>query len=290
MQNHRKNPWLLPGLLLAVVLLSLAVFGFVLWRKSPPPHEYLTNSLGMRFVRIPPGKFLMGAPANERDRGKDEEPQHEVEITRPFFMGVTEVTQGEYEKIMGTNPAVFGRNPDHAVENVSWDEAVEFCRRLSELPEEKAAGRVYRLPTEAEWEYACRAGTTTPYSFGEGAAINDYCWFYFNSRSEPDQAGLRKQSDVVPAVGQKKPNAFGLYDLHGNVREWCADWYDKDYYRNSPSRDPPGPGEGVFRVVRGGSRSDGPMACRSAARLGLAPDIRLGNGFRLVLDEDGGQK
>jgi len=251
LQNHRKNPWLLPGVVVVVVLVSLAVFGFVMWRKGPASREYLTNSIGMKLVRVPAGKFLMGAPRDEKDRKADEGPQHEVEITSPFYIGVYEVTQEEYEKVMGTNPSVFASKDPAAVENVSWDEAVEFCRRLSELPEEKAAGRVYRLPTEAEWEYACRAGTTSPYWSGD-----------------------------EPKTGE---NPFGLFDTHGNVREWCSDWYDPDYYSNSPATDPQGPKEGVFRVVRGGSRAEKDSECRSAARLGLAPEIRLGNGFRVVL-------
>jgi formylglycine-generating enzyme required for sulfatase activity len=289
LQSRLKNPWLVSGLILATALLSLAVFGFVFWRKSSPPHEVLSNSIGMQFVRIPAGKFLMGSPQDEAGED-DEKPQHEVEISRPFYLGICEVTQEQYEKVMGTSPAEFGGKPDHAVESITWHEAVAFCERLSQLPAEREAGRTYRLPTEAEWEYACRAGTTTPFSFGQGGAIKDYCWFHLNTRLEPGEVGVRKPPDVVPAVGEKKPNEFGLYDMHGNVREWCADWYDKDYYKKSPPRDPQGPKAGLFRVVRGGWRGEGGWECRSAKRLGLAPDIRLGNGLRVVLESTEGKK
>ena len=290
MQKSRKNPWLLPGIILAVGLLGIAVFSFVFWHRSPPPRDYLTNSIGMKLVRIEPGKFLMGSPDSEAERDDDEGPQHEVEITHPFYMGTCEVTQEEYLKVMGTNPSVFTKNPRAAVENVSWQEAEAFCRQLSSLPEERAAGRVYRLPTEAEWEYACRAGTSTPYWFGDGSSIKTHCWYADNTHDREKEAAIRNESLDPPSVGEKDDNAFGLFDVHGNVREWCSDWYDKDYYQNSPSRDPQGPRQGLFRVARGGSRGDVAAACRSAARLGLAPHIRLGNGFRVVLEVGGGQK
>jgi formylglycine-generating enzyme required for sulfatase activity len=158
------------------------------------------------------------------------------------------------------------------VRGVSWEEAMEFCRKLSSLPEEKAAGRVYRLPTEAEWEYACRAGTTTS-------------WYCGDKPSDlPNVALFREHSeDRVSPVGQKAPNDWGLYDMHGNVWEWCYDWYARDYYTSSPESDPPGPSEATRRVCRGGSWSFEARYCRSAFRGGLPPSNRKPDlGFRVA--------
>jgi len=150
---------------------------------------------------------------------------------------------------------------------------VEFCKKLSALPAEKAAGRSYRLPTEAEWEYACRAGTTTAFAFGNTLTAR--------------QANIRppknSRNPGPEPVGSHDANTWGLRDMHGGVCEWCSDWYGKDYYRKSPLQDPPGPSAGSLRVVRGGSWSDEAADCRSARRLALAPGVRLGNGFRVVL-------
>ena len=167
---------------------------------------------------------------------------------------------------MGKNPSHFKESgPDAPVEMVSWDDAQEFCRKLSELAEEKEAGRRYRLPTEAEWEYACRAGSAEKYCYGDDESrLGDYAWYRKNSDGKTHQ------------VGQKKPNAWGLYDMHGNVWEWCADWYDREYYANSPTDDPTGPSEGSFRVFRGGGPLWGAGVCRSACR----PDSRAAPGFR----------
>jgi len=154
---------------------------------------------------------------------------------------------------------------------VSWNDAVEFCRRLSKLPEEKAAGHVYRLPTEAEWEYACRAGTTTEYSFGDfESQLGEYAWFNGNS------------DETTHPVGQKKANPWGLYEMHGNVWEWCQDWHSADYYGSSPPADPQGPTRGSSRVLRGGSWCC-PRDVRSANRGRVGPDSRGSNvGFRVV--------
>ena len=155
-----------------------------------------------------------------------------------------EVTQEQYERVMGKNPSRF-KGPQLPVERVSWKAAVSFCTKLSAFPEEQAAGRTYRLPTEAEWEYACRAGSTTDFCFGDAEwGLDDYAWYEDNSdhRTHP--------------VGQKRPNAWGLYDMHGNVWEWCADWHDEAYYEASPVDDPQGPATGVDRVGRGGSWSE----------------------------------
>jgi formylglycine-generating enzyme required for sulfatase activity len=218
----------------------------------------LTLDLGggvtMKMVLIRPGKFMMGSPASEASRRDDEGPQHEVTITKPFYMGVTEVTQEQYEAVMGTNPShVKGAtNPVEWVwwnDAASWNDATEFCKKLSEKTRQAV-----RLPTEAEWEYACRAGTQTKFSFGDDpSALGDYAWWNGNS------------GNAIHPVGQKKPNAWGLYDMNGNVWEWCADWYGE--YQEGPITDPSGPATGGHRVVRGGAWLNVETGCfRCASR------------------------
>ncbi len=184
------------------------------------------------------------------------------------------MTQEQYERVMGpgTNPSARKGEPARPVENVTWQEARDFCTRLSERPEEKAAGRRYRLPTEAEWEYACRAGTTTPFSCGD--------------QLTGERANCNGGEDGGPVpVGSYPPNAWGLYDMHGNVAEWCADGHGP--YPEGPLRDPTGPETGLSRVVRGGSWADPPSECRSAARGLERPAARSGRvGFRVVLRAD----
>ena len=238
------------------------------------------NSIGMELVLIPKGKFTMGSPASEEGRYENET-QHEVTISKDYYLGVYEVTQAQYEKVIGKNPSHFqgaivgNENADLPVENVSWDEAVKFFKKLSALPEEKKAGRVYRLPTEAEWEYACRAGSKSAYSFGESSKLlGDYAWINENSngRTHP--------------VGEKKANAWGLYDMQGNVWEWCSDWYDE--YPKGAVSDPTGPKEGSNRVDRGGSWSNGAAVCRSAYRFWGDPSFRYDDGgFRVALSPSG---
>jgi formylglycine-generating enzyme required for sulfatase activity len=201
-----------------------------------PGSSSLTLDLGkgvtMKLALIRPGKFTMGSPDSEQDRRDKEGPQHEVVITKPFYMGATEVTQAQYEAVMGTNPSKY-RGPTNPVENVSWEDAGEFCRKLSEK-----TGKAVRLPTEAEWEYACRAGTKTRFSFGDSDSdLGDYAWCGRNSGGKTNP------------VGRKKPNPWGLYDMHGNVGEWCADWYGS--YSIKASTDPQGAGSGDRRVSRG---------------------------------------
>ncbi|MDA1016077.1 MAG: SUMF1/EgtB/PvdO family nonheme iron enzyme [Planctomycetota bacterium] len=258
---------------------------------SIPLPGLFRNSIGMKFALIPGGEFMMGSPESEEKRYTSEH-QHRVRITRAFHLGVFEVTQAQYERVMGKNPSSFsssGGNKDQVtgkdtgefpVERVSWEDAVEFCRRLSNLPAERAAGNTYRLPTEAEWEYACRAGTTTPFSFGSvlnGKQANCSGNYPYGT----DTKGPYLQRTM--RVGSFAPNAFGLYDMHGNVWEWCSDWYDSDYYKNSPVSDPKGPGAGQFRVLRGGSWYVDAGFCRSAVRYGFSPDYRFnGLGFRVA--------
>ncbi len=272
------------------------------------PYE-VTNSIGMKMALIPPGEFMMGSPKELIDEElktpgiedwykeslPGEHPQHRVRITKPFYLGVTEVTQEEYQRVMGNNPSWFsamGKGKDNVgdkdtkrfpVESESWDDAVVFCRKLSDFPEEKAAGRWYRLPSEAQWEYACRSGSTGRYSFNSERSgipreyderdLSDYGWF------GGWMAGARTN-----AVGKKRANAWGLYDMHGNVWEWCQDWYDKEYYATSATDDPLGSPRGTYRVSRGGSWVDPARHCRSAFRGHCEPGPRCyPQGFRASL-------
>lgn len=232
--------------------------------EIPAHPTEITNSIGMKMVLIPAGEFLMGSPDSDRYGHDQEKPQHVVRITRPFYWGLFPVTQEQYERVTGGNPSRFTGDPSRPVEQVSWEDASEFCRRLSALPEEEAAGHVYRLPTEAEWEYACRAGSTTRYYFGDSEeSIGDYAWWSENSER------------TTHPVGQKKPNAWGLHDLYGNVWEWCADWYGEDYYSQSPPSDPNGPSSGDMRVLRGGAFYVGNRASFGCAcRYLNPPDVR----------------
>ena len=261
--------------------------------------KVLTNSIDMKLVPIPTGKFRMGSPAGEDERDAEELP-HEVVITRPFYLGVHEVTQGQFERVTGKNPSFFhkknGGGPEHPVEQVRWGEAVDFCRRLSTLPAEVKAGRTYRLPTEAEWEYACRAGAATPFHFGgslSSAQAN------FNGNHPYGGAAKGPYLKRTAPVGSYPPNAWGLFDMHGNVGEWCGDWYDPDYYKNSPKEDPKGPAQGVlptgfgndfYLVVRGGCWLDEARGCRAAYRFRLMPsDPYRWTGFRVVCEVTGGK-
>jgi len=238
--------------------------------EVPSKLPELTNSLGMEFKLIPAATFTMG------DRtGREQWTRHNVTLTQPCQMGVHEVTQAQYEQVMGVNPSYF-KGADNPVNNVSWEDAVEFCRKLSELPVEKGAGNVYRLPTEAEWEYACRAGTTTKYSFGnDESELGDTAWYAENSGNKPHP------------VGSKQPNAWGLYDMHGNVGEWCQDWlanYPETYNTYNPN--PTGPATGSLRVFRGGGWRSPAISCKSGSRFRDLPSSHDGSlGFRVCLSD-----
>jgi formylglycine-generating enzyme required for sulfatase activity len=220
------------------------------------------NSLGMVFVRIPAGEFMMGS----QDGDYDEKPAHLVRISQPFYLGKYEVTQGQWYAVMGSNPGHFTGQPNLPVEQVSWEDVQAFVRRLNA----QEGVTAYRLPTEAEWEYAARAGSTTAYGFGNKASkLGEYAWY-------GDNAGGRTHT-----VGQHKPNAWGLYDMHGNVWEWVQDWYGP--YDTDTVTDPPGAAANTYRVYRGGGWGTFASNCRSSDRNFDTPGTRLaGLGFRLL--------
>jgi uncharacterized protein (TIGR02996 family) len=242
-----------------------------------------TNSIGIELALIPAGSFVMGAGRTDRDKEQDEQPAHPVQLTRSFFLGTTAVTQRQYRKLIGSNPAQFNSRRmggvDHPVEQVSHVQALRFCQLLSARPEEQAAGRNYRLPTEAEWEYACRAGTTTRYHFGNTATWRDA---RMDVKDEPDVPPTETVLHTVP-VGRYTPNAWGLYDMHGNVWEWCADRFRS--YTKTPQVDPVGPPSAEFRVIRGGSWNSYPRWCRSCRRSNHHDDAEDNDiGFRIACD------
>jgi formylglycine-generating enzyme required for sulfatase activity len=262
-----------------VILTAGVIFLFFAERLQAQSPKEITNSIGMKLVLIPKGTFMMGSPESEEGR-KENETQHEVTISKDYYLGVTEVTQAQYEKVIGKNPSYYqgaivgNENADLPVEQVSWDDAVEFCKKLSELPEEIKAGRVYRLPTEAQWEYACRAGSKTAYSFDdEEGLLPEHGWFNRNS------------SNRTHTVGLLEPNAWGLYDMHGNVWEWCSDWYEE--YPKGAVGDPTGPSKGAHRVFRGGSWNSEAANCWSGLRSSSVPSLRSNIGFRLALSPSG---
>ncbi len=225
------------------------------------------NAIGMRTVLIPSGEFMMGSD--------NEKPVHAVRVTRPFYVGVTEVTQKHWRSVMGSEPgsssSYKGRSQDAAANRISWNDATEFCRQLS-----VSTGKTVRLPTEAEWEYACRAGSTGKYCFGnDESKLGEHAWYGYD-----DNAGRKTH----PA-GQKRPNAWGLCDMHGNVWEWCQDWHGD--YPPDPVTDPTGPSSGSCRVLRGGSWDRTAHACRSAFRVLVTPTSAcLTDGFRVILAQD----
>jgi len=248
----------------------------------------LEKGVSMKLILIPSGKFLMGSPDDEKGRDPREGPQREVTISKPFYMGVYEVTQEQYVAVMGANPSEF-KSRGGAVEKVLWNDAVEFCKRLS--AKTAKTGKTVRLPTEAEWEYACRAGTKTRFSFGDDDAdLHKYGNYADRTCSDPHQGKKDVDHsdghDRTAPVGSFKPNAFELYDMHGNVWEWCNDRF-VDSYANAETVDPTGPDSGNSRVLRGGSWNISPASCRSAYRHGIAPDRRAsGVGFRVSVDSE----
>ena len=272
------------------------------WANHLGTPVQITNSIGMKLNLIPPGKFTMGSPRSESGR-QSNETQHLVKITKPFYLGVHEVTQEQYERVMGKNPSIWsalGASKDRVsgidtsqfpVEYVSWNEAVAFCHKLS-----NQEGGQYRLPTEAEWEYACRAGTTTAYGSGSLLQLGTIGWFadnsgktvidsdrIWNTDNDNYDARLASNNCGPHRVGQKKRNSWGLYDMLGNVAEWCQDWYGP-YVSLKVVSDPTGPASGRGRVLRGGSFCYPPKGVRSADRSDYAdPPYRTHMfGFRLA--------
>jgi len=229
----------------------------------PKPGESLVNSIGMKLIYVPPGEFRMGSDPAEPGR-HDDETAHDVKITRGFWLAATEVTQAQWQKVMGLNRSE-PKGDNLPASRLSWPQAAEFCQKLG-----KAEGRSYRLPTEAQWEYACRSGSGGAYS---GGKLDEVAWHMDNSGEAPHE------------VAGKKPNAWGLYDMHGNVAEWCRDFYQRDL-GSAPVVDPAGPAQGTgARVVRGGSWDNFARACRSAARASFNPAYPLDRlGLRVIIE------
>lgn len=238
--------------------------------ERPSPESRWTNSIGIEFALIQPGEFIMGSN-NGRD---NEKPPHRVRISQPFYMGVTPVTQVQWEIVMESNPSHFKGDSQRPVESVSWNDVQKFIAKLKE----HEPGFTYRLPSEAEWEYAARAGSTTNYCYGDDEArLGEYAWYEVNS------------GGTTHPVAQLKPNAWNLYDVHGNVWEWIYDWYANysiataDATATSAVVDPDGPESGSNRVIRGGSWGHGARDCRSAYRvIGVPGYAYHDRGFRLL--------
>jgi formylglycine-generating enzyme required for sulfatase activity len=270
-----QNPDKLGFKLEQIEVVTVNKFGEIIHRQPRIARyfiEYLGNGVNLEMAAIPGGTFMMGSPENEERRRDNENPQHQVTVPS-FFMGKYPVTQAQYQAIMGNNPSRF-KGSQRPVESVSWRDAVKFCEKLSQR-----TGKTYRLPSEAEWEYACRARTTTPFYFGETITTDlaNYDGNYpYASAPRGDYRGQTTD------VGSFPPNAFGLYDMHGNVWEWCFDdWANS--YNNAPTNGSAVTSSSKFNLLRGGSWLDLPVICRSAFRFYLAAGFGLNYvGFRVV--------
>ena len=246
-------------------------------KSAPTPAKELTLDLGggvkLELVLIPAGEFLMGSADSDPKAENDEKPRHRVRITKPFYLGKYKVMQDQWQTVMGNNPSSY-RGPKYPVQGVSWNDCQTFMKKLNK--KFGPAGGNFQLPTEAQWEYACRAGGGTQWCCGDDVSkLDQYAWYEGNCG-----AGIHP-------LGEKKPNAWGLYDIHGDVWEWCADTYDRGYYAVSPAADPAGPSWAGQRVLRGGSWYLGPDYARSARRSWLSPDVgSLLHGFRLARTTD----
>lgn len=256
------------------VSLAILFAGLCSNAQDVKPPKSFTNSLGMKFVLIPAGSFLMGSTGKEKGRGDDEGPR-QVTFSKALYVGVHTVTQEQWLVVMGNNPSQFKGEKNLPVDSVTWHECQEFCKKL-QAREKKP----YRLLTEAEWEYVCRAGTTTAFHMGETASP-DQANYNGNFTYRDGKTGVYR-AKTTP-VGMFPPNAWGLYDMHGNVSQWCQDWYGG----LSAATDPQGPKSGKTRVLRGGSWSNHPIFCRSANRNSAEPDTRLEHyGFRICFSAE----
>ena len=238
---------------------------------------HLGNGINLEMVLIPAGTFMMGSPESEAERSRDET-QHQVTISKPFYLGKYPVTQAQWQHLMETNPSEFNGDLLLPVENVSWDDTQAFCQKLKEITQAP-----FGIPTEAQWEYACRACTPTPFNFGSplnGSQAN--CDGTYPYGTDTEGAYLEKSSPV----GKYPANAYDLYDMHGNVYEWTYDWYGE--YTNASVTDPIGPTTGSYRVIRGGCWDRAAVICRSASRNGAVPSDCIDDlGFRLALSSSG---
>jgi len=271
-KKGKKFPWLLVGVgVVAVGALIVLLAKKKSTTPDTPTGPYSNGVLTINGVRydmasIPSGEFQMGSTSSDGD--PDEQPVHTVRITKGFWLGKTEVTQGLWQAVMGSNPSYFGYGDNYPVEMVSWDDCQTFITKLNQL----VGGTPFRLPTEAEWEYACRAGTTGD-RYGD---LDSIAWWYYNNSGNSTQP-----------VGQKQPNAFGLYDILGNVWEWCQDWYGP--YAAGYQTDPPGAASGTYRVFRGGDCYSDTKFARSAYRGGDYSSSREHSlGFRLAANSSSG--
>ncbi|MCC6697178.1 MAG: formylglycine-generating enzyme family protein [Candidatus Hydrogenedentes bacterium] len=269
----------------AIGLAALGLTGCAAWRQQEtvtrdvesgqPSAGTERTFAGMTFVWIPPGTFMMGSPAGEEGRNEDEQ-QHQVTLTQGFWLGKYEVNQAQWQGVMGKNPSNF-KGSTLPVETVGWNDCHVFIRKLNQK-----GGGTFRLPTEAEWEYACRAGTTTPFHLGNTISV-DQANYDGNYTYGNGSKGVYREKTVE--VGSFAANAWGLHDMHGNVWEWCQDWYE-DYPRGAVT-DPTGPASGQYRVLRGGSWAYAPVRCRAAYRGHLTPvNRRSGLGFRLLRTQE----
>ncbi len=256
MKSRRKIPKILQ-------LLTLSMLG---WQSAKAIE--VQAFMGIQFVKIPAGCFQMGQDKEFKESSAAELPVHQVCIEKPFYLGETEVSQKQWEDIMGSNPSK-SKGLYKPVEKVSWDDVQEFIKKLNA----KEGNNLFRLPTEAEWEYAARAGSRSVYSFGDDPKdLPEYAWF-----------GNEGYGGASHDVGQKKPNPWGLHDMHGNVWEWVQDWYGDSYYGASPEKDPQGPPSGQYRVYRGGSWVAKAVNLRCALRYSGLPNSRSRDlGFRLL--------
>ncbi|MBU1168105.1 MAG: formylglycine-generating enzyme family protein [Proteobacteria bacterium] len=280
-QNHgrsRFKPRAVSFLKRAPIPLSMAILLFLMGflsacssQKATIELDHYMNSVGMDFVLVPSGSFTMGEATRSQcttcNAKADETPRHPVVISRSFYISTHEVTQSEFMAIMNDNPSRF-KGKNLPVDSVSWSNAKLYIEGLNALEKTQA----YRLPTEAEWEYAARAGSETAYCFGDSPGqLTHYAWIVVNSGAK------------THGVGKKNPNPWGIYDMYGNVFEWCEDWYLETFYGISPKDDPTGPNYGVSKVKRGGSMDRSARSCRSSSRAWADPQTRSDNtGFRIV--------